>query len=93
LNTGNGAVASIPLTLDDGTVERLADLLAERLGSAVDDGWLDVAGAAAYLSCGSARIYALSSQGALPCERDGSRLLFSRAALRAYVLEGGAKRR
>jgi excisionase family DNA binding protein len=85
--------ASRALSLTDECLERLADLLAERLASPDDGGWLDVTGAATYLACSSSRIYALSSQGALPCERDGSRLLFSRADLRKFVLSGGAKRR
>jgi hypothetical protein len=57
------------------------------------DGFLDVRGAAAFLSAPPGRIYKLKAQGALPYKTDGGRLLFARSDLRAYVLAGGAKLR
>jgi len=77
----------------DAIAERVASLLADRAsGSRSDDGYLDVTGAAAYLSCPTSRVYALTSAGRLPVHRDGSRLLFDRGELRAWVRNGGAKR-
>jgi excisionase family DNA binding protein len=55
-------------------------------------GFLDVEGAATFLSCPRSRIYALCSANRLPHHRDGSRLLFDPDELRAYVLAGGARR-
>jgi excisionase family DNA binding protein len=69
---------------------RVAGLLAER--DQPDHGFLDAQGAADYLACPLSRIYSLTSTGRLPVHRDGSRLLFDRAELRAYVEAGGAKR-
>lgn len=87
----------IPLELPDEVVaaiaSRVADLLAERAGpSGEGDGYLDVDGAATFLACPKSRIYSLVSAGRLPVHRDGSRLLFDRDELRAYVANGGAKR-
>ena len=75
-------------------VERhdLADLVLERRGDNGDGGYLNVAGAAAFLACPVSRIYALTSSKRLPVHRDGSRLLFDRSELRAYVDSGGARR-
>ena len=56
------------------------------------DGYLDVAGAAEFLACKPSRLYALKSAGRIPFHKDGSRLLFDRAELRAYVEAGGAVR-
>ena len=71
--------------------ERATELLAEQQAP-VESGYLDVAGAAAFLACPASRVYALVSADRLPHHRDGSRLLFDRAELRAYVQNGGAKR-
>jgi excisionase family DNA binding protein len=86
--------------MPDELVERIAQRAAELLtdGAAMSpvgdtaDGYLDVAGAADFLACKPARIYALVSAKRIPHHRDGSRLLFDRAELRAYVAAGGAKR-
>jgi excisionase family DNA binding protein len=73
--------------------ERVAELLADRdREQHGDDGWLDVAGAAEHLSCPASRIYSLTSSGRIPVHRDGSRLLFRRSELDAYVAAGGARR-
>ena len=87
-----------PLTLElpdellDALAARVADLLADRDAPAEAEGFLDAAAAAAFLACKPSRVYALTSAGRLPVHRDGSRLLFDRAELRAYVSAGGAKR-
>jgi excisionase family DNA binding protein len=73
--------------------DRVADVLAERGDrDRHDDGWLDVKAAAAHLSCPASRIYALVSAGRIPVHRDGSRLLFRRSELDAYIAAGGARR-
>lgn len=80
--------------LTDGDLDRLAERLAPRLTpvtASADNGWLDVAAAAAYLACPRSRIYKLSSTGRMPCHRDGSRLLFKRAELDTFVRNGGAR--
>jgi len=89
-------MSELHLTLPDELVDQVADRVAAILGECTpsDDGagYLDVAGAAEFLACPSSGIYALVSAQRLPCHRDGSRLLFDRTELRAYVLNGGAKR-
>jgi len=86
--------AALLEALDDAALDLLAERLAPRLAGRHDDdgGFLDVAGAAAHLSCPTSRVYALTSAGRIPCHRDGSRLLFDRAELAAWVRQGGAKR-
>jgi excisionase family DNA binding protein len=69
---------------------RAADLVDDRERS--PDGFLDAAAAAAFLACPRSRVYALVSAKRIPHHRDGSRLLFDRAELRAWVRAGGAKR-
>ncbi len=83
--------------LSDDELQRLAgvvaDLLAERgvggagAPEADPDPWLDVDAAAAYLCCRPKRIYDLKSQGRIRFARDGSRLLFRRSWLDAYLDE------
>lgn len=78
---------------DDAALDALAERLRARLVlDSVSQGWLDVAGAAEYLSCPKSRIYSLVSAKRIPHERDGSRLLFDPASLDAYVRAGGARR-
>lgn len=83
----------LALPVPDGFIaavaERVAHLLAERES---DTGFVDVEGAAAYLACPRSRIYALVSKRKIPHYKDGSRLLFDRAELRAWVERGGATR-
>jgi hypothetical protein len=94
---------ALELTIDlSELVDRLAqaviDLLDQRTARAPVLGFLDVAGAAEFLCCPTSRIYALTSKagrgeyGGIPFHRDGSRLLFDPAELRAYVRGGGANR-
>jgi excisionase family DNA binding protein len=54
--------------------------------------WLDVKQAAAYLACNPQRLYSLKSAGRIPHHKDGSRLLFNRRELDAYIRAGGAIR-
>lgn len=83
---------TLPPELVEEIARRVAEILAERQGTDDQDGFLDVAAAAEFLSCPKSRIYALVSAGRIPHKRDGSRLLFDRQALREYVENGGARR-
>jgi excisionase family DNA binding protein len=73
---------------------RAAEIVAERTDPADPDagGFLDVERAADFLACPKSRVYSLVSAGRIPHHRDGSRLLFDRTELRAYVAAGGARR-
>lgn len=88
--------APLSLELPDEVLEmiaaRAAAIIAERTAPPADDGFLDAEGAAAFLACNIGRIYALTHAGRLPHRKDGRRLLFDRAELRAYVEAGGARR-
>jgi excisionase family DNA binding protein len=67
---------------------RVAESLADRLTPAPDvSPWLNVDEAAEWLRCKPKRIYDLVSQHRLQAHHDGSRLLFRRDELDAYVLE------
>ena len=67
------------------SLAHVADLLRERRA----DGFLDVAGAAEYLSTTRKSVYHLVECGRLPHHRAGGRLLFDRSELRAWVERGG----
>ncbi len=91
--TGPGLQLDLPAELIERIAERAAAIIAYSGDSPEQaDGYLDVDGAAGFLSCPKSRIYALVSSRRVPFHKDGSRLLFDRAELRAFVLEGGAKR-
>jgi excisionase family DNA binding protein len=75
-------------------IDAFADAVAARLANAVpaapaQDGYLDVHGAAAFLSAPKSRIYDLVALKRLQPLKDGRRLLFRRADLIAYVENGG----
>jgi excisionase family DNA binding protein len=55
---------------------------------AVDEGFLDARGAAEYLGLTRKAVYALVERGRLPHRKPGGRLLFDKAALRAWVERG-----
>jgi excisionase family DNA binding protein len=78
---------TIPAEALEALARRAAELVQEN-----DAGYMDVAEAAEFLACGKDRIYALVSARRIPVHRDGTRLLFDRAELRAYIHNGGAKR-
>jgi excisionase family DNA binding protein len=63
------------------------DALAERVATLLhrDEGFLDANGAAEYLGLTRKAIYALVERRKLPHHRPAGRLLFDRAALRAWV--------
>ena len=85
----------LALELPEALVETIAQRAAAIVSACAETtgaGYLDVKGAADFLACPVSRIYALTSAGRLPVRRDGSRLLFDREELHAYVNNGGAKR-
>lgn len=85
----SGASVSLPVpdVLLDLVAERVAALVLDRLaGPATPSSpWLDVAEAAAYLRCGKRHVYDLARDEQVPVHRDGTRLLFHRAELDAYL--------
>jgi excisionase family DNA binding protein len=86
-----GFALSVPDALVEAIAERAAELVADRLAER-ESGYLDVEGAAVFLSCGVSRVYALTSARRIPFEREGGRLLFDRTELREWVRRGGALR-
>ena len=76
------------LTLTSEQEDALIKRVSERLEESRDDGFLDVPGAAQYLSTTAKAIYALVERRQLPHNRAGGRLLFDRAELRAWVRQG-----
>jgi excisionase family DNA binding protein len=76
------------LTLTSEQEDALIQRVSERLEESRDDGFLDVPGAAQYLSTTAKAIYALVERQQLPHNRAGGRLLFDRAELRAWVERG-----
>ena len=83
---------TLPAELVEQIAARAAELALDQLEHNGRHGFLDAAGAAAFLACPKSRIHALTSAGRIPFHKDGSRLLFDPAELRDYVLRGGAKR-
>ncbi len=86
---GTNLALAVPPELIEAVAERAAEMLAERQRPAAPE-LLSVDEAAELLRCRRQRLYDLSSQGKLPCLRDGSRLLFRRSELVSY-LEGGER--
>jgi excisionase family DNA binding protein len=69
-------------------VELLAGRVNELIREGRDDGFLDVPGAARYLSTTAKAIYHLVERRQLPHHRAGGRLLFDPRELRAWVERG-----
>lgn len=80
----------LPSALVERVAERAAALVAERNGDARDS-WLTVAEAAEHLRCTPSRLYSLTSARRVPFHKDGSRTLFRRSELDAWVGQGGAR--
>ncbi len=76
------------LTLTSEQEDALVQRVSERLQESRDEGFLDVPGAAQYLSTTAKAIYALVERQQVPHNRAGGRLLFDRAELRAWVERG-----
>jgi excisionase family DNA binding protein len=83
------------LEVPDGILERLADLVAERVlvrmpEPAERDGFVRVEGAAEFLGLTVPAVRMLIKRGKLPCHRIGSRVLFDLSELREFVRSGRA---
>ena len=85
-----GQALAVPPTLVEAIAERAAEIVSEQ--PAEPESWIGVEKAAEHLACGTSRIYSLVSADRIPFERDGSRLLFRRTALDAWLSNGGGKR-
>jgi excisionase family DNA binding protein len=89
-------IAALLAELDDDALDRLAALLAPRIeariGARPKGPWLDARECAAHIKAPISRVYALSSSGGIPAHRDGSRLLFKRDELDAWIESGGGRR-
>jgi excisionase family DNA binding protein len=68
-------------------MDALADAMVARAGDARadDDGYLNTESAARYLDAPVSRVHDLVQRGVLVPHKDGRRLLFTRAQLRAHV--------
>lgn len=83
----------LPDQVVDEIVERVADLVLERLQSQAEveaAPFMNSAQAAAYLGCSVKRLHKLTHLKRIPFEKDGSRLLFRRVDLDDWVAKGGA---
>lgn len=85
-----GLILTIPDELIERVARRAAELVAER--ESTGDRWLSTDEAARYLATNKGRLYALCSAGRIPFVKDGSRTLFRRSALDAWLEAGGGKR-
>jgi excisionase family DNA binding protein len=82
-------MSRLEFELDDATLDRLAELVAERLdGHGGPEPWIGVQQAAEHLACKRQRIYDLVHAGRIPHHRDGSRLLFRRSELDRWLERG-----
>lgn len=80
----------VELGLPDAVVELLVAAVLERIGelaTPAPEPWIGVDEAAEHLACKRKRIYDLVGQRRVEHRRDGSRLLFRRSALDAYLEE------
>lgn len=93
---GNGIALAVPDELVDAIARRVVELMPAPRAQH-DDPWLDVDGAARHLGYGDEgeeklergrkRVYDLKARGEVQWTKDGSRLIFRRSWLDAY-LEG-----
>jgi excisionase family DNA binding protein len=82
-----GAV-TIELHMDDDALDRLAGLVAERIGvtaRADPEPWVGVKEAAVHLACKPQRVYDLMHDRATPHRKEGARLLFRLSALDEWL--------
>lgn len=79
---------TLTVTFPPEQFEALARRVANALEDGRDDGFLDTDGAAEYLGLTRKAVYALVERRKLPYYRPAGRLLFDRAALRAWVEDG-----
>jgi excisionase family DNA binding protein len=91
-NAGGLIAVSLPLAtvaLDEATLHRVADLIAERLMLSPANGasspWMPTPLAAEYLSLSVDALHRLSAASAIPHRKQGGRLLFNRVELDAWL--------
>jgi excisionase family DNA binding protein len=87
-SSSTGDAARVVLTLDDSALERLADLVAERLArtlstSSTEDRWLDAKGAAEYLGLSVDALHKRTATRGIPFTQDapGGKCWFRRSEL------------
>lgn len=80
------ATITLSSELVEQVAQRVAEILAERVATVPD--YLTPTEAADYMRCSKQRIYDLTSGGRLPVCKDGSRSLYRRDNLDAYLNEG-----
>ncbi len=78
----------LPAEFIDAIAARAAELIAER--EPAGEPWIGVEQAAEHLGCTASRVYSLTSARRIPHEKDGSRVVFKRSELDAWVRAGGA---
>ena len=90
--------AALVLPLTEDFVAAVTEVVAQRLGERLPPAqpsspWLSgAAKAAEYIDSGVGRIYDLVSAGQIPVYHDGSRLMFRKDELDAWLTNGGGKR-
>jgi excisionase family DNA binding protein len=82
---------SVPDDLVDTIATAVVAKLAEGAAGVASSPWLNAQGVADYLGCSISRVRTLTMTGDLPVHRDGSKPLYHRDELDAYVRNGGAK--
>ena len=83
-------LSDCPPEVDTGTHLHPDDLAAIVRAVRVQSPWLTAEEAAEYLRCPLSRIRKLTSTRELPCEHDGSRVLYERKKLDKFIHHGGA---
>lgn len=81
--------ATVQITLDEATLQAIAERVADLLEDRQDPGFLDADGAAAFLGgCSRKAVYHLVERGKIRAHRVGGRLLFDPVELRADAERG-----
>ena len=96
--TDDGRVGVIiRIEFDDRLLDTLADRLADKLVvrcappcALTATPWMGAQAAADYIGCSLSRVRKLTMLGDLPTHRDGTRVLYRRDDLDAYIRSGGA---
>ncbi len=87
---GVALALDVPPEVVEQIAERAAAIIEHKAPAASP--WLTVGEAAEYLRCPKSRVYSLVSARRIPFVKDGSRTLFSRVELDAWLQNGGGKR-
>ena len=81
---------TVPLEALEAIAQRAAEIVSRDLQPATSSPWLTTEDAAAYLRANRQRVFDLTSQGRLRVHKDGSRNLYRRDDLDAYLTGGAA---